>query len=230
MPRVARVVVPGLPYHVTQRGNNRQDVFFVDDDRRFYLELLKEHAHSYGLAVVGYCLMSNHVHLVVTPGETDTLAKAIGRTHFIYAQYINRLHGRSGHLWQGRFYSCALDEQHCWAALCYVERNPVRARLVARAWQYAWSSAVAHCGREDRSGLLHLTQWTQAWDARQWRRRLSRPEDEGPMRRVRAHTRTGRPLGSDRFVSKLESTLGRRLRPLPIGRPRKAAQQEGQNR
>lgn len=222
--------MPRLPYHVAQRGDNRQHVFFLDDDRRFYLALLPEHAHSYGLAVLRYCLMSNRVHLVVMPRETDALAKAIRRTHFIYAQYINRMHGRSGHLWQGRSYSCALDEQHCWAALCCVERNPVRARSPARAWQYAWSTAPARCGWDDPSGLLDLTQWTRAWDARRWKRRPSRPDDQGPMRRVRAHTGTGLPLGSDLFVSNLESTLGRRLRPLPIGRPRKLAPEEVENR
>ncbi|UCH34135.1 MAG: transposase [Armatimonadota bacterium] len=226
MPRVARIVAPGVPYHVTQRGNNRQDVFFADDDRRFYLALLKEQARGYGLVVLGYCLMPNHLHLVVTPRAADSLAKAIGRTHFIYTQYINRLHGRSGHLWHGRFYSCALDEAHCWAALCYVERNPVRAGLVARAWRYEWSSAAAHCGRTDRSRLLDLKQWSQTWDARRWKQWLVRPEDDERMRQVRAHTGTGRPLGSDRFVSRLERILGRRVRPLPVGRPRKAAEDE----
>ncbi len=100
MPRVARVVVPGVPHHLTQRGNNRQDVFFTDEDRRFYLETLKQHSERFGVEVCGYCLMTNHVHLVVTPAAEDSLAKAIGRTHFQYSQYINRFHGRSGHLWQ----------------------------------------------------------------------------------------------------------------------------------
>ena len=104
-------MVPGWAHHITQRGNNRQDVFFVDDDRRVYLEMLQEQAGKYGLELSGYCLMSNHVHLIATPHTEDALAKAIGRTHFRYTQYVNRLHKRSGHLWQGRFYSCALDER-----------------------------------------------------------------------------------------------------------------------
>ncbi len=107
MPRMARIVIPGQPHHVVQRGNNRQDVFFVDDDRRAYLEFLREHCERFGFNVLGYCLMTNHIHLVGTPASEDSLAKAIGRTHFRYSQYVNRLHGRSGHLWQNRFFLAA---------------------------------------------------------------------------------------------------------------------------
>ncbi len=119
--------------------------------------------------MLGYCLMPNHVHLVALPHTADALAKAVGRTHFLYSQYINRLHGRSGHLWQGRFFSCALDETHCWAALCYVERNPVRARLAKRAWEYPWSSAEAHCTGTDQNGLLDLKEWRGRWETKTWR-------------------------------------------------------------
>jgi putative transposase len=222
MPRVARIVIPGVAHHITQRGNNRQDVFFADDDQRFYLAMLRAQAQDHGLTVLGYCLMPNHVHLVVTPRDADSLAKTIGTTHLVYTQYINRLHERSGHLWQGRFYSCALDEAHCWAALCYIERNPVRAGLVERAWRYPWSSAATHCGRANRWRLLDLEQWRAAWDARRWKQWLTRPEDEDRTQQVRAHTRVGRPLGSDSFLSKFESALGRRMRPLSVGRPRKS--------
>ncbi|MCU0914657.1 MAG: transposase [Planctomycetes bacterium] len=131
-------------HHITQRGNNRQDVFFVDDDRRVYLQLLQEQAGRYGLEVLAYSLMTNHVHLVAIPQAEDALAKAVGRTHFRYTQYLNRFHGRSGHLWQGRFYSCALEGRHVWTAIKYVELNPMRAKLCRRAWEYVWSSAAAH--------------------------------------------------------------------------------------
>ena len=141
-----------MPHHVVQRGNNRQDVFFVDDDRKVYLSFLQEEAGRSGLEVLGYCLMADYVHLVGRPEAEDSLGKAVGRTHFRYTQYINRFHGRSGHLWQGRFGSCALDEAHYWAALRYVERNPVRARLVGQAWLYPWSSAAADLER-DRAGV-----------------------------------------------------------------------------
>ena len=110
-------MVPGRPHHITQRGNNRQAVFFVDDDRRAYLRFLKEQSEVHGLRVLGYCLMTNHVHLLALPAGEESLAKAVGRTHFLYSQYINRFHKRSGHLWQNRFYSCVLDETHLWRAL-----------------------------------------------------------------------------------------------------------------
>jgi len=136
MPRLARAVAVGFAHHITQRGNNRQDVFFLDDDRVVYLELLKEQADKYALELVGYCLMSNHTHIVAIPHAEDSLAKGIGRTHFRYTQYINRFHKRSGHLWQGRFYSCALDERHFWMAMRYIELNPVRSRLCRKPWRY----------------------------------------------------------------------------------------------
>ena len=220
MPRLARIVIPGLPHHITQRGNNRQDVFFVDDDRRTYLALLHKQCGRFGLELLGYCLMTNHVHLVAVPQQEDSLAKAVGRTHFLYAQTINALHGRSGHLWQGRFYSCALDEAHLWRALAYVERNPVRARLVRRAWRYGWSSAAAHAGGQDSSGLLDLRRWQQAWSADDWKQQLCQPDDAEQTGQLRLSTGRGRPLGSDSFLSKVERVLGRRVRPLPVGRPR----------
>ncbi len=221
MPRLARIVLPGVPHHITQRGNNRQDVFFVDDDRRVYLALLHQHAERFGLQVVGYCLMTNHVHLIATPSSEDSLAKAVGRTHFRYTQYVNRLHRRSGHLWQNRFYSCALDDVHLCCAMCYVERNPVRAKVVRLAWDYPWSSAAAHTGEPDASGLLDLEAWARQWTARKWRAELTSPQDAALTSRLRLSTHRGRPLGSDSFLSKLERRLGRRLRPLPVGRPKR---------
>jgi putative transposase len=210
---------------VTQRGNNRQDVFFVDDDRRFYLWLLREQATRHGLAVDAYCLMPNHVHLVATPAQHVSLAEAFRRVNLVYAQYVNRLHGRSGHLWQNRFFSCVLDEEHYWAAMLYVERNPVRAGLAPAAWQWGWSSAAAHCGGADPSGLLPLDEWRARMDGPSWKGRLARSEDELTLKRLRLCTSRGRPLGSDGFVSKLEVLLGRRLRPRPHGRPRNRREQ-----
>ena len=219
MPRVARIVIPGVPHHITQRGNNRQDVFFVDDDRQVYLGFLGEGGLQFGLRVEGYCLMRNHVHLVATPQHEESLAKALGRAHFRYAQYVNRLHGRSGHLWQNRFFSCALDEEYYWTALRYVERNPVRARLVRKAWQYPWSSAAGHTGRGDATGLLELAAWEREMSVAAWEKMLMQAEDEETLGLLRMRTQTGRPLANDRFLSKLETVLGRRVRPLPIGRP-----------
>jgi len=221
MPRASRIVIENCAHHVTQRGNNRQDVFFVDDDRRAFLSFLAEASERFGLAVEGYCLMTNHVHLVATPSGESSLAEALKRTNQLYAQYINRLHGRSGHLWQDRFFSCPLDEVHRWRALVYIERNPVRAHLCRKAWRWQWSSAAAHCGGDDPSELLDLSRWEKQMDAGRWRELLSRGDDSEDMARLRLCTSRGRPLGSDKFIAKLETLIGRRLRPLPHGRPRK---------
>jgi len=197
-------------------------VFFVDDDRVTYLELLKEECERHGVTVDGYCLMTNHVHLIATPRLEESLAKGLGRTHFRYTQYVNRLHGRSGHLWQNRFYSCALDEDHYWTAMAYVEQNPVRARLARRAWPYRWSSAAAHCGRNrDRSGMLDLDSWNEWVAGSDWKETLVNMLGDETLSALRLNTHRGRPLGSDAFLSKIEALVGRRLRPLPVGRPRK---------
>lgn len=222
MPRLARTVAVGFAHHVTQRGNNRQDVFLVEDDRRVYLQFLQEEADKYGLEIEGYCLMSNHVHLVVLPQREESLAKAVGRTHFRYTLYLNAFHQRSGHLWQGRFYSCALDRRQYWLAMKYVELNPVRARLCRKPWLYPWSSAAAHVDEKVPSALLDLTHWHKDMSGEQWRRELTEGIDETQLERLRLRTHTGRPLGSDGFLSKLETLLGRRVRPLPVGRPMKA--------
>lgn len=219
MPRSSRVVIEGCAHHVTQRGNNHQDVFFVDEDRKVFLALLAEASKRFDLAVEGYCLMTNHVHLIVTPERQDSMANALKRTNQLYAQYVNRFHGRSGHLWQDRFFSCALDQRHYWRALVYIERNPVRARLCRKAWRWPWSSAAAHCGGADPTELLDLSGWKEQMDTTRWRDLLMRDDDPEQLARFRLCTSRGRPLGSDNFIAKLETLLGRRLRPLPCGRP-----------
>jgi len=221
MPRAARTVVSGVPHHIVHRGNNRQDIFFVDDDRKTYLDLLKIQSAKYGLAIMGYCLMTNHVHLVAVPQNNDSLAKAVGRTGFIYTQYINRFHNRSGHLWQGRFYSCPLDERHFLYVMRYVECNPVRAKLCVKPWKYEWSSAAAHVDKNSRSQLLHLSDWFQIISDSEWLKLLQEKLDDAVISGIRSSTHTGKPLGSDSFLSKLETIIGRRLRPLPVGRPKR---------
>jgi len=127
MARIARVVVPGYWHHITQRGNHQQTVFYSDADREFYLRLLKQNGARYDFQLAGYCLMGNHVHLLGIPHGPHSLARAIGRTHNDYARWLNFRRGETGHVWQNRFYSCALDETHRWLALRYVEWNPVQA-------------------------------------------------------------------------------------------------------
>jgi REP element-mobilizing transposase RayT len=131
MGRLARVVAVDVPHHLTQRGNDRRFILDCDADRATYLSLLRENIEFYRVSVMGYCLMSNHVHLIVVPRTADGLAQALKQTHGRYASYWNTVHRASGHVWQGRYYSCPLDEPHLWEALRYTELNPLRARLVA---------------------------------------------------------------------------------------------------
>lgn len=221
MPRTARTVYPGAPHHITQRGNNHQDVFFVDDDRQVYLEFLKKQADRFALEVQGYCLMTNHIHLITTPHSEVSLSKAIGVTHLLYTQYINRMHSRSGHLWQNRFYSCPLDDEHFFKALRYIECNPVRAKLVRFAWDYPWSTAAVHISGKDGTRLIDPQQWRDISDTVQWQQVLSEAQKQNEIKCIRTGTYCGRPLGSDSFMSKIEHYLGRRVRPLPVGRPKR---------
>jgi len=155
MPRVARTVFADLPHHITQRGNRRETVFFNDEDRICYLSWLKEYSDKHNIEILAYCLMTNHVHLVVVPFTEESLQRVLRPLHMRYAQRINREHGWDGHLWQGRFFSCPLDEIYMWAAVRYVERNPVRAGLVRRAEDYDWSSAAGHCSLKEDSPRGH---------------------------------------------------------------------------
>ena len=217
MPRTARKIIANIPHYINQRGNNTQDIFFVDDDCNVYLEILKEQSEKYGLAVMGYCLMANHVHLIATPHAPDSVSKAVGRTHFIYTQYINRFHNRSGHLWQGRFYSCPLDEGHLYEAVRYVENNPVRAKLAKDAIGWEFSSARSHLGCEE--SVLPMADIKEYVAADDWSAYLKEKCEQAIIEKIKANTLTGRPSGSDRFVAGLEKRFGMRLRPLPEGRP-----------
>lgn len=221
MPRSARLVITDLPYHITQRGNNRAQVFLGDSDRRLYLELLQRYCAENQLTMMGYCLMGNHVHLIALPRRADSLARGVGIAHLRYTQLFNARHGNCGHLWQGRFFACALDDAHLVAAMRYVERNPVRAGMVEYAWQYPWSSAAAHVGRPDVSGFPSVVSWREQWPAGEWKKMLARREDEEQLQTLRLQTRTGRPLGDKSFISRLERMLGRSLGPKRAGRPRK---------
>jgi putative transposase len=222
MPRISRVVVPGLPHHVTQRGNGRQATFVSDDDRRVYIDLLRGHRRQYGLNIWAYCLMNNHVHLLAVPERDDSLARTLARTHADYARYWNARRGRCGHLWQARFYSCPLDDDQVWTVARYIETNPVRADIVDEAAAWPWSSAQAHVTGRDRSGLLDMHLWSSQYDGARWKDVLETSvEDEAWRQRLRDATVRGRPLGSDTFIQGLEDRLGCPLKPKPPGRPRK---------
>jgi len=211
MTRLARVVVEGVPHHITQRGNRRQPTFFRPEDYPNYLDLMAAACIEHGLEVWAWCLMPNHVHLVVVPHAPEGLALGIGRAHWRYTRAINFRENWRGYLWQGRFSSCPMDGPHTLAAARYIERNPVRAGLVAQAWDWPWSSAAAHvAGRCDR---LVKAGGPFGAEVADWRAFLVAEDDEDMLRRLRRHGRTGRPLGSPSFVTDLEQCLSRPLSP-----------------
>jgi putative transposase len=224
MSREARVVAEGVPHHITQRGNNRQDVFLLDEDRRFYIEALRAKSQQHGLAILGYCLMTNHVHLIAVPRHAASLARAIGQTHWRCTMRFNKKYGRSGHLWQNRFYSCLLGPTHLVSALAYVDLNPVRAGLVGRGPQYPWSSAAAHGSGTVEDPLIDSWAWSETGLASDWEERLQAGSAGARDVDLRRATYSGLPFGDEKFVEKMESRLGRRLHPKPPGRAPKALQ------
>jgi putative transposase len=222
MPRIARTVSAGVPHHVTQRGNRREPVFFRDDDRVLYLDWLAAYGRRHGVDILAYCLMDNHVHLVGVPAREDSLERALRPLHMRDAQAVNRRHGWSGHLWQGRFFPSPLDEAHLWAAVRYVERNPVRAGIVSRAEDYPWSSAAGHCGLRHDPVVSASTAWEGVFaGVSDWSAWLSEPDQTAALRRLRHHARKNLPCGSEIFIERLEAIAGRPLRAKPPGRPRK---------
>ncbi|MFQ5835099.1 MAG: transposase [bacterium] len=219
MPRISRAVATGFPHHVTQRGNYQQLVFEDNNDFRQYLQWLRDYTRRYSLKIWAYCLMSNHVHFVCVPMREDSLARTFNTLHMKYSQYFNQKKKTKGHLWQGRFYSCILDERHLYGAIRYVENNPVRVRIVEKPYKYRWSSARAHIYGEVNPILsddCYLVKEIEDWLAY-----LMEVQDEAMTTNIRQNTKTGRPCGDDFFIEKIESLLGRRLKALPKGRPRK---------
>jgi putative transposase len=221
MARFPRVVAVGFPHHITQRGNRRQDVFDNDSQRLLYLDLLAEHARLYSLRVLGFCLMTNHLHLVAVPEHEQAMAKTMKYVHGRFAQFWNALARTTGHVWQNRFYSCPMEWPAVDRVIRYAELNPVRAGLVRDARAYRWSSARAHQGEPDEFHLLDGEWWQQRWTARAWFEFLGQPAD-ADCPSIRGATHTGRPLGSAAYVADLECRLGRTLQPRPGGRPPKA--------
>lgn len=222
MPRLARAVCALVPHHITQRGNRRENVFFTDEDRETYLGWLKHYAEKHGVEVLAYCLMSNHIHLVAVPRAEDGLQQVLKPLHMRYAQRINRTRGWKGHLWQGRFFSSALDEDYLWAAIRYVERNPVRARMVRKAENYRWSSAAAHCGLRPAPVLTDSPSWRRQFDGiGNWSTWLAEGDEPEKLEVLRRHADKGLPCGAVRFIRRLEKMTGRALQYRPRGRPRK---------
>lgn len=217
MPRTARISAAHLAHHVTHRGNRRGAVFFDDEDRSVYLRWLAEAAVRFGLELWAYCLMTNHIHLLVLSPTAAALGRALGVVQGRYAQRINRKQAWSGHLWANRFFSHPIEAGSLPIVARYIERNPVRAGIVERAEDYPWSSARSHCGLAEQGILSPRRPFPDCVD--DWSAWL-RQDDEPAEDRLRDCSRASQPLGSDRFCAEIEQLLGRKITPLPRGRPR----------
>ena len=221
MTRIARVVVPGLPHHVTQRGNRRERVFFEEGDYALYRDWLGQSCRRFGVEVWSYCQMPNHIHLILTPPDGAALALALSRTHRLYAGFVNARARQTGHLFQGRFGSVALDEEHLMTAARYVALNPVRARLVSRPEAWPHSSVRAHLASRD-DGLVSVRPLLDRVE--RFADLIEGEADGGAFAPLRRAELIGRPLGSPDFVAEIEKRLRRRLTPSKRGRkPREEA-------
>ncbi|MCR4315901.1 MAG: transposase [Planctomycetes bacterium] len=220
MSRAARIILPDIPHHVVQRGIRRQDVFFEDVDREIYLSLMKKFARLNGVEFIAWCLMSNHVHFIAIPEDKTAFSGCFGEAHRSYAWKLNRKNGWNGHVWQGRFYSCALDNPHLYEAIKYVERNPVRAGIVQNSWEYPWSSAAFHVGARKEDPLIQeISSFGKA--ASDWKKYLKKADEEKALKTYRRDIFANRPIGDDEYLKELGAQFGQNLFPGKRGRPAK---------
>lgn len=222
MPRILRPIVVGEPHHLVQRGNRREDVFFCDQDRSRYLLWLMDYCVQFAIEILAYCLMANHLHLIAVPKTKLSFAKLMRSLQMRHAVNINLRTGWTGHVWQSRYFSSPLDEQHMWNAIRYVELNPVRAGIVTRAEDYAWSSAASHCGLADSLVLTSDEYWKNKMRAiPSWSEWLATGSTAELDETLRKNTMRRLPCGGPEYIKRLEFELGRPLVALPRGRPRK---------
>lgn len=215
MARLPRLVLPGFPYLVTQRGNRRQPTFFDDEDYALYRDLLAEAARKAEAEIWCYCLMPNHVHMIVVPSDADGLRRTFADAHRRYTGYINARHRWTGHLWQGRFGAVMMDEGHLAHAMRYVSLNPVRAGLVDRAEHWRWSSVRAHLNAADDELVRVAPALDRYGDFAAF---LGSPADDtDAWRALRQSETSGRPLGSTDWIASLEAKTGRTLAPQKRG-------------
>ena len=208
MPRIARVVAVDYPHHIIQRGNNRQKVFFARDTRARYLSLLQDYTRKWDASILAYCLMTNHVHLLIKPHQPESLAKVMQGVTLCYTQYINKRYKRSGRLWESRYHSCVVDEEaYLWAVARYIEQNPVRAKIVPEPGKYPYSSAPGHIkGMPDE--ILNEELFTPNERA-EYTKFLKARVPEKEMSQIRYSTKTGKPLGNKGFIEKIKKILRR---------------------
>ena len=221
MPRPDRFTPAGVPVHVTQRGNFRHPVFSTDHDYRLLLELLARYSAEYGNRVIGYCLLSNHFHLVVIPDRDDGVSAMMMALTSKFARTLNERSERRGHLWQGRFGSASMSEKHYRTALAYVDLNPVRAGLTREATVYRWSSAAAHAGLCEYPPFLDGPEFSRMYSTLEWAGILGAEIRKEHVQELREATRVGTVSGEPEFVKKMELKYGRVLERKAPGRPRK---------
>jgi putative transposase len=221
MSRIARVVIPGWPYHVVHRGNNKQMIFFNDEDNRKYLQLVRWYSEKWNVRVLAYSLMPTHVHLLLVPKEENSLAKTMQGISLCYTQQINKKYKRTGRLWECRYHSCVVDKnEYFWIVVWYIERNPVRAGLVKKPEEYEWSSARAHIlGIENplvnSSDLLKYGDF----DISQIHDPIHINDTIKEINKIKTATQKGLPLGNIVFQRKVENILNRKIVPKRRGRP-----------
>jgi putative transposase len=226
MARRNRFAPPGYWLHITQRGNYRQTVFSHDSDRLKFLDLIETYSTERGVRIAAYALMSNHFHLVAAGDRPDAVSLFMMNLNGFYSAYRHGTERRRGRLWQGRFFSCVLEDAHWATALRYVELNPVRARMVARAEDAPWTSARIHLGLEPAPPWLDTERFQARWPTPgHWRESLE-TLTYAEAAALRQATRHETALGSDSFINELEARYGVQLRAKPLGRPRKPASAE----
>ena len=218
MARIARIVIEEFPHHIVQRGNNRSKVFFAQQTRQKYLELLRQYAQDWNVSILAYCLMTNHIHLLVKPHQTVALYKMMQGVSQAYSKYINKKYRRTGRLWESRYYSCVVDkEKYLWAVARYIEQNPLRAKIVKQIENYFYSSAKAHilCQPDET-----LTEELFPVDSRtDYIKFVTAPVSEKELQKIRGTARTGRPLGNNKFIVRISKLLNRGLLKKVSGRP-----------
>ncbi|MEI6519903.1 MAG: transposase [bacterium] len=204
MARSARIILPGLPHHITQRGNHREEIFTCTRDYNIYKNFVFKYCAKYGVDIMAYCLMSNHIHLVAIPVSEESFSDTFRDINTSYSKYFNSSKNISGHIWHGRFYSCVMDEEHLWHAIRYVERNPVRAKIVATAAEYNWSSAATHCNKS--ADMLLSNKFPITNEIPNWTEWLT-VENFEIISKIRTNTISGKPVGSKEFIDKINEMI-----------------------
>lgn len=222
MPRTARIIIAGAPHHVFQCGVKGRVLFSTDRDYQKYLDFLAENSRAYGANILAYCLLKDRVHVIAVPKKKSSLAGFIGRTHYDYVRYLNGRRKRTGELWYDRFNSCVMDARKLRQAVLFVDQLAIQKKLVRKATKYKWSSAAAHATGKDGTGILDLKSWPPARLRKDWVKNLSAKVDTDFGEELLLASRSGRPIGGDAFIDKLEKKFKYRLRPLPVGRPPKS--------